>query len=41
MSFRYNGKGVREISFESLAKPLMHVQERHDKLEDSINLMVL
>ena len=39
MSFRYNGKGVREISFESLAQPLMHVQERHDRLEDNINLM--
>lgn len=39
MSFRYTGQGVKEISFESLAQPLMHVQERHDKLEDNINLM--
>lgn len=39
MSFRYNGKGVREISFESLARPLMALQDKQEKYEDSISLL--
>ena len=39
MSFRYTGQGVKEITFDSLAKPLMAVQERHDKLEDNMALL--
>ena len=39
MSFRYNGKGVREISFESLARPLMALQDKQERYEDSISLL--
>lgn len=39
MSFRYNGRGVREISFESLARPLMALQDKQEKYEDSISLL--
>ena len=39
MSFRYNGEGVREISFESLARPLMALQDKQEKYEDSISLL--
>ena len=39
MSFRYNGKGVREISFESLARPLIALQDKQEKYEDSISLL--